>query len=137
MLSFSSLRELRLPGGTVAQHRRCGLSGVVEIQEVRIGSKVGGRVNSVEVSEGQTVDAGTILVTFETPELEAQRHQWQAMVINAEADLEKLAMVGAEGRDAAKATMQAAEARLQRLKAGWRKRKYARLSAILKARSRM
>ena len=54
------------------------LPGVVEVQEVRLGSKVGGRVREVLVPEGSLVEAGTPLVTFEVPELLAQRAQWDA-----------------------------------------------------------
>src|SRR5207248_2176186 len=49
------------------------LPGTVEIQEVRLGSKVGGRVAEVFVREGDVVSAGKVLVRFDTPELLAQR----------------------------------------------------------------
>jgi membrane fusion protein YbhG len=56
------------------------LTGVVEIQEVRLGSKIGGRVQEVLVSEGDVIHAGRVLVRFEAPELRAQRDQWRAQV---------------------------------------------------------
>ncbi len=65
------------------------LAGVVEIQEVRLGSKVGGRVAEVCVREGDLVQPGRLLVRFEAPELEAQRDQWQARLKSMEAELEK------------------------------------------------
>lgn len=65
------------------------LPGVVEVQEVRLGSKIGGRVAEVTVSEGDLVEAGQILVRFECPELVALREQWQARLKAAEAELEK------------------------------------------------
>jgi multidrug resistance efflux pump len=65
------------------------LPGVVEIQEVRLGSKVGGRVAEVQVQEGQIVEAGTPLVVFDAPELRAQIQQQEARVAQAEADAEK------------------------------------------------
>jgi len=65
------------------------LPGVVEIQEVRLGSKIGGRVAEVLVREGETVAAGQLLVSFEAPEREAQLLQQQARLAGAEADLEK------------------------------------------------
>ena len=65
------------------------LPGVVEIQEVRLGSKIGGRVAQVLVHEGETVEAGQLLVSFEVPEREAQLVQQQARLAAAEADLEK------------------------------------------------
>ncbi|HXG10788.1 MAG TPA: efflux RND transporter periplasmic adaptor subunit [Gemmataceae bacterium] len=97
------------------------LPGTVEIQEVRLSSKVGGRVAKVAVAEGELVEPGQPLVYFEAPELEAQREQFAARLKAAEAVLEK-AQNGPrpEEKAAAKAAMQAAEARLQRLQAGWR-----------------
>jgi multidrug resistance efflux pump len=97
------------------------LPGVVEIQEVRLGSKIGGRVAKVGVKEGEIVAAGAELVTFEVPELEAQRDQWLARLRVAEAELDR-ARNGPrkEEKDAAKAAVDAARARWQRLKTGWR-----------------
>jgi len=65
------------------------LPGVVEIQEVRLGSKIGGRVQEVKVAEGDEVEGGKPLVVFEVPELQAQIEQQQARVAAAEADAEK------------------------------------------------
>src|SRR5436309_6215262 len=59
-------------------HRVLTLPGIVEIQEVRLASKVGGRVAQVHVREGDTVEPGTALVTFEVPELEQQIAQQTA-----------------------------------------------------------
>lgn len=95
------------------------LPGLVEIQEVRLGSKVGGRVAEVGVAEGDQVEAGQILVRLEAPELEAQRDQQAARVREAESSLEK-ARNGPrqEEKDVARALSEAANARLKRLKAG-------------------
>ena len=97
------------------------LPGTVEIQEVRLGSKVGGRVKSVSVREGDRVTAGQELVRFETPELDTQREQLRAKLRAAEADLLK-AHRGPrpEEKAEAKAAVEAAEARLLRLQNGWR-----------------
>jgi multidrug resistance efflux pump len=97
------------------------LPGVVEIQEIKLASKVGGRVKEVHVSEGDLVRAGDVLVSFEVPELTAQRRQCQARLEAALADLDK-ARNGArpEEREAARAAVEAARARWKRLKAGAR-----------------
>jgi HlyD family secretion protein len=97
------------------------LPGTVEIQEIRLGSKVGGRVQSVSVREGDRVKAAQELVRFETPELDAQREQLQAKLRAAEADLLK-ARRGPrpEEKADAKAAVEAAAAKLERLKNGWR-----------------
>jgi multidrug resistance efflux pump len=96
------------------------LPGIVEIQEVRLGSKVGGRVEKVLVKEGEVVPAGKELVIFAEPELQAQRDQLQARLYAALADLGKLEKGLAEELKAAQAVSEAAEARWVRLKNGWR-----------------
>src|SRR6516165_4747013 len=63
--------------------------GVVEIQEIKLASKVGGRVKQVFVQEGDLVQAGDELASFEVPELTAQRAQYLGRLQAAEADLEK------------------------------------------------
>jgi HlyD family secretion protein len=65
------------------------LPGVVEMQEVRLGSKVGGRVLAVKVQEGDVVNKDDLLVIFAMPEIDAQRVQLKARVDQAKADLEK------------------------------------------------
>src|SRR3954469_15580465 len=51
------------------------LPGTVEIQEVRLSSRIGGRVKAVLVREGERLRPGQVLCEFEAPELEAQREQ--------------------------------------------------------------
>ena len=46
------------------------LPGVVEIQEIKLGSKIGGRVKSVEALEGAIAEKDQPLVIFDVPELE-------------------------------------------------------------------
>jgi multidrug resistance efflux pump len=65
-------------------------SGTIETREIEIGSKIGGRVTAVNVEEGQQVPANAPLVTFEANELQAQRDQAQATVVQAEADYNRL-----------------------------------------------
>src|SRR6516164_4741783 len=65
------------------------LTGVVEIQEVRIASKVGGRVAEIRTYEGKRVAPGDELVVIDVPELKAQRDQAQARLDAAAADMEK------------------------------------------------
>src|SRR5262245_57406935 len=69
--------------------RELTLPGLVEIQEVRLGSKIGGRVKSIDTREGALAEKDQPLVTFDVPELEAQRHQAQARLQAAQFDLEK------------------------------------------------
>ena len=102
-------------------HRELQVPGTVEIFEVRLGSKVGGRVAEVLIREGDTVEKGTELVRFEAPELRAQREQLQAKLAGAKADLEK-ANNGPRPQeiDEAKAQFESAKAKNERMQKGWR-----------------
>src|SRR5215471_19657312 len=61
-------------------HRETGLhgSGTVEARDIRVGSKVGGRIEKVLVREGDTVKAGQVLITFDDKELAAALDQSKA-----------------------------------------------------------
>jgi HlyD family secretion protein len=76
----------------VLTHRSTPLaySGTIETREIQIGSKIGGRVTAVNVEEGDQVPANAPLVTFEANELQAQRDQAEATVVQAEADYNRL-----------------------------------------------
>lgn len=115
-------------------HKTLRLAGIVEIQEVRLGSKVGGRVAQVFVMEGDVVEAKKKLVEFEVPELEAQRAQLLAKLAAAKAEFDK-AYAGPrqQEKDAAKAAFDAAEARYARMKAGWREEEKQQASSELDA----
>jgi multidrug resistance efflux pump len=96
--------------------------GTVEVQEVRLGSKIGGRIAGVLIHEGDLVQAGQVLVRLEAPELEAQREQWLARVQAKRAAVERTRSgARAEEREAAEAAAEATQARYERLKAGSRK----------------
>src|SRR5262245_13840541 len=51
------------------------LPGTVETQDVRLSSRVGGRVSKVLVRESQIVEPGQAIVELDMPELDAQRGQ--------------------------------------------------------------
>ncbi len=53
-------------------------SGTVEARNIRVGSKVGGRIEKVLVREGDTVQPGQILITFDDKELQAALEQSRA-----------------------------------------------------------
>src|SRR5271163_3388894 len=53
-------------------------SGTVEARNIRVGSKVGGRIDKVLVREGDSVQAGQILITFDDKELQAALDQSHA-----------------------------------------------------------
>lgn len=59
-------------------------SGTVEARNIRVGSKIAGRIDKVLVREGDTVQAGQVLVTFDDKELLASLQQSQASAQKAE-----------------------------------------------------
>jgi HlyD family secretion protein len=53
-------------------------SGTVEARNIRVGSKVGGRIDKVLVREGDSVELGQVLITFDDRELQAALEQSHA-----------------------------------------------------------
>src|SRR6266568_3555082 len=53
-------------------------SGSVEARDIRVGSKIGGRIDKVLVREGDSVQPGQILITFDDKELQAALEQSRA-----------------------------------------------------------
>jgi multidrug resistance efflux pump len=97
------------------------LPGLVEIQEVRLSSKVGGRVERTEVKEGELVKPGQTVVVFAAPELRTQLYQQEARLAAAQADLDRVRNgPRIEEKDSARAALAAADARYRKLKAGFR-----------------
>jgi HlyD family secretion protein len=96
-------------------------SGYVEATEVRVAAKVGGRVESVGVGEGMRVEAGQVLVTVSTADLDlargrlvAERDQATAQVRLLEAGARREEIQQAEAQlAAARADRSAAEAELE------------------------
>jgi HlyD family secretion protein len=67
-----------LYGGWFRHDNRLQGSGTVEARNIRVGSKVGGRIDKVLVREGDTVAAGQVLMTFDDKELLASLEQSRA-----------------------------------------------------------
>src|SRR6184192_3195988 len=53
-------------------------SGTVEARNIRVGSKIGGRIDKVLVREGDPVEPGQVLITFDDKELQASLEQSRA-----------------------------------------------------------
>ncbi|MEX0702128.1 MAG: HlyD family efflux transporter periplasmic adaptor subunit [Planctomycetales bacterium] len=66
------------------------VSGFIEADEIRIGSRIGGRVQSVHVAEGQTVEAGAVLVALEPFTLQSRKQEAAARLAQALADYGRL-----------------------------------------------
>jgi len=63
------------------------VSGIIEADDIHVGSKIGGRVLKVVAREGQTVKAGEVLVLLEPKELDATLAEAQASMRQAQAKL--------------------------------------------------
>lgn len=66
------------------------VSGVIEADDVHVGSKVGGRVLKVMAKEGQSVKGGEVLVLLEPYEIRASMSESRASLRQAEARLAEL-----------------------------------------------
>lgn len=86
------------------------VQGQIETTQVRVAAKVGGRVESLEVTRGQRVEAGQLLVVLDLPEARARGRQVDAQVDAAQAMADK-AQAGAREEQirAARAQLRAAE----------------------------
>src|ERR1700757_4144975 len=59
-------------------------SGTVEARDIRVGSKIAGRIDKVLVREGDTVKAGQVLITFDDRDFLASLQQSKASAQKAE-----------------------------------------------------
>jgi len=66
------------------------VSGFLEADEIRVGSRVGGRVKEVHAIEGQTVRAGDVLVVLEPYDLNERLAQAEGQLAAERARLDKL-----------------------------------------------
>jgi membrane fusion protein YbhG len=89
-------------------------SGTVEARDIRVGSEIGGRIDKVLVREGDTVQAGQVLVTFDNRELMATLQQSQASAQKAERGYRK------EEIEQARGSAEAAKAEYEQRKNGYR-----------------
>jgi multidrug resistance efflux pump len=66
------------------------VSGFIEADQIRLGSRVGGRVGVVHVEEGDHIDAGATLLELEPFDLSEQRAGRAAELAGARAELSRL-----------------------------------------------
>jgi HlyD family secretion protein len=118
------------PGAAKRDEMR--LPGTVEIQEVRLGSRTGGRVVEVLVDDGDTVEAGQKLVRFDAEEAMARREQARQRLAVAQAAWKK-ADRGPLHEEImeAKAAAAAAKARFARVTTGFREERKQQLQSEL------
>ncbi|MBX3424729.1 MAG: HlyD family efflux transporter periplasmic adaptor subunit [Pirellulales bacterium] len=95
------------------------VSGIIEADEIRIGSRVGGRVQHVLVEEGDRVEAGQLLIELEPFDLRDQLAEAEASYAARDADLRRMeAGFRAEEIGQAAARYDQLQARLDGLRAG-------------------
>jgi membrane fusion protein YbhG len=106
------------------------VSGFIEAYEIRIGSRVGGRVEQVLVDEGAKVKTGETLVTLEPFDLQQQRAKAAAELAAKTADYQRLtAGYRTEEVEQAKAQYDRLAANLAELQNGPRKQEIAAAQA--------
>jgi HlyD family secretion protein len=115
-------------------------SGIVEQEEYNLSFKIGGRVASMTVEEGQYVEKGTVIGTLEKGEWQAKVEDAKAAVALAMANVSKAtASVGVINQSSqakveqAKASLQQAKDKFAMLSNGPRREEIAQLEAKLKA----
>jgi len=95
------------------------VSGFIEAEQARVGSRVGGRVAQVHVTEGQRVSQGAPLVTLEPFDLNERLAEAESVAAARQAVLERLrAGARAEEIGQARARRDRAQAVLDKLIAG-------------------
>jgi HlyD family secretion protein len=109
------------------------VSGFVEADEIRIGSRVGGRVHRVHVQEGQVVKVGEVILELEPFDLHQRRAEAEAVLMQRQREYAKLAKgFREEERDQAKARRDELAAHLQMLVNGPREQEIKAARARLK-----
>jgi len=106
------------------------ISGTIEARNIRVGSKVGGRIERVFVKEGDAVKAGQVLITFDRAELTAALAQAAAGVAQSHASLNKLLNgYRLEEITEARAAAEQAQAALNEANNGYRSEEIAQASS--------
>jgi multidrug resistance efflux pump len=95
------------------------VSGYLEADEIRLGSRVGGRVASVHVEEGESVEPDQVLVKLEPFDLVERERELELTLAAREADFQRVSTGFREEEKAqAKAKLDQLQARLDLLRAG-------------------
>lgn len=72
------------------QHEPLKVSGFIEADDIRVGSRIGGRVKSVKFEEGSEVKPGDVLLELDPFDLQERQQEAKAQLAEREAALEKL-----------------------------------------------
>jgi len=82
----------------ISRPRQPEVQGEVDATQIRVASKIVGRLDSLLVHKGDNVKKGQLLFTLKSPEIEAKLDQANAALLGAKAQSEK-AVTGAEAED--------------------------------------
>lgn len=95
-------------------------TGAIEATEVRVGSKILGRIRELQVREGEAVTTGQVIARLERAEHQAAVDRDRASVAKAEAQLAEL-LAGAREQEIkeARAAVAQAEANLEKARRDW------------------
>lgn len=98
LLAFVSAGVLLLAGCRPKDDSASRPSGTVEVDEIHLGSRYGGRVERVRVQDGESVTPGQVLIELAADELTARRGQAEALLAELEAGprVEEIASARAE-----------------------------------------
>ena len=107
--------------GCARERRDLVVSGRVEVDSVRVGSEIGGRVAEVRFEESEPVKAGEVVVLLDDRELSSSVGQAEAAVAQAKANLDLL-LAGSRKEDVARAEgmVNARQAELEMRRKGFR-----------------
>ncbi|CAN5506387.1 efflux RND transporter periplasmic adaptor subunit [soil metagenome] len=83
-LAFA-LAQLSLAG---CERKSDAVSGTIEVDEVHVGPRMGGRVEKIFVREGDDLAEGTVIAELDAPELRARRDVVLAQIDAAQRDVE-------------------------------------------------
>jgi len=130
--TLSLLLLLPLLASCTSQEGPVRVSGRVEVDDVRIGSRIGGRVARVHADEGDAVAAGAVIVELDDAEWRAQLDAANASLAQAQADLDLL-LAGSREEDIrrAEAIVRAHEAEVALRRKGFRDEEVAEARAQL------
>ncbi len=73
---------------TSCQRPKDSVSGTIEVDEVHVGPRMGGRVEKILANEGDRLAAGALIAELDAPELRARRGLMLAQIEAAERDVE-------------------------------------------------
>lgn len=89
------------------------LPGVVEAKKVIVSAQTGGRIQELKVDEGSWVEANSLIATLDRKELEGQRQQQEALVVQLTAKISQTKELAVLQRESTESVTARATAQLQ------------------------